>query len=116
MPLEFHHGDCDGGDEDAHNIVREELGNSCRIIIHPPVDNQHRACCGDAFKILEPKTHLARNRDIVRAVGSLVGIPRLMQPEIRGGTWYTIDFATEKEPRPVTVIWPDGTEQKWQRR
>lgn len=43
---ELHHGDCVGADAESHSIVasRAALGEA-RIVIHPPVDEEHRAFC-----------------------------------------------------------------------
>ena len=43
-PYEFHHGDCKGADEEAHNIVRVKI-NRCRMIGHPPDNDKQRAKC-----------------------------------------------------------------------
>ena len=40
--LTFHHGDCIGGDETLHGVVRE-LGH--RIELHPPLNWSKRAWC-----------------------------------------------------------------------
>jgi hypothetical protein len=108
-PEEFHHGDCVGADDQAAVIV-DDLCPDCDIHMHPPVDNAHRAMNQLAEVIYEPKTHFARNRDIVNACGVLIGISLLPQRQANGGTWYTIAYA-EKKGRTVYVIWPDGTEE-----
>lgn len=106
--VEFHHGDCVGADADAHDIV---AAFPCRsIIVHPPTDPTHRAWKkGDVE--LPPKTHFARNRDIVDAlrepVDMLVGCPRLNHEEPKGGTWYTIRYGRKQQKRLLT-IWPSG--------
>lgn len=58
---ELHHGDCVGSDAEAHDVARE-LG--LRVVVHPPVDESLRAFkAGDETR--EPKTHFARDRDVV---------------------------------------------------
>lgn len=39
---EFHHGDCVGADAEAHCLVRLHF-RECYIILHPPIDEAHRA-------------------------------------------------------------------------
>lgn len=102
--IELHHGDCVGADADCHDIVAQLRSH---ITIHPPVDEKHRA-----FKIghetREPKTHFARNRDIVIETDILIATPFNPFEESRGGTWYTIDYARKKK-RWNVVVWPDGS-------
>lgn len=105
--VEFHHGDCIGADAEAHAIVREHPAHT--IIIHPPKDSAHRAYCqGDVARA--PKTHFARNRDIVEETQETVGTPwQNQQPDPpQGGTWYTILYS-EKRDHITHTIWPDGT-------
>jgi hypothetical protein len=105
QPSEFHQGDCVGADDEATEIAYE-LG--IRIICHPPIDATDRAQ-NDHFHVLkEPKTHFARNRDIVNETDHLLATPFDSKPLTHGGTWYTIDYA-KKKGKPVTIIWPDGT-------
>ena len=35
QPEEFHHGDCIGADEQAHDIVHV-VAPDCKIVVHPP--------------------------------------------------------------------------------
>lgn len=105
-PDEFHDGDCDGSDEEAHNIVRASLP-LCRMIGHPPDNDKHRAGCKYDMNFM-PKPYLERNRDIVQDVDSMVAIPDTMEEKKRGGTWYTIRYAREQD-RKLTIIYPDGT-------
>lgn len=105
---EFHHGSCQGADVEAARIVRE-LHPSCRIVAHPgPDGDNHRELSGVDDLTLEPKTHFARNRDIVNATDLLLATPFQAERQSRGGTWYTVDFA-EKFNREVGIIWPDGS-------
>lgn len=102
---EFHHGDCIGADAEAHYIV---LAQRIPVVIHPPVDQSRRAFCDGARDVLIPKTHFARNRDIVDDTDALAGASLLDQPMERGGTWYTIRYAVKRNKRAY-VIWPNGT-------
>jgi hypothetical protein len=103
---EFHHGDCEGADAEAHDLVRQ-LCPDWTIHIHPgPEGDPHRAHrTGD--KAHPPKTHFARNRDIVRASSLIIGVSKAPHRLERGGTWYTLDFAV-KSKVPTKVLWPDG--------
>ena len=104
-PHEFHDGDCDGADEEAHDIVRKVIG--CRMIGHPPNNDKARAHCKYDMNFL-PKPYLERNRDIVNDVDHMVATPDTMKEKERGGTWYTIRYA-RKQDRKLTIIYPDGT-------
>jgi hypothetical protein len=111
----FHHGDCKGADDEAADAVKNlrDIARKYRgisIVCHPPADNTHRAFNKHAEVTLEPKTHFARNRDIVNACDLLIATPWQTERPPKGtggGTWYTIEFA-EKQGKPVMIIWPDG--------
>lgn len=106
-PAAFHHGDCVGSDDEAATIIHSLLMGT-KIICHPPEDEACRAHNSLHEEIREPKTHFARNRDIVNECDVLIATPVSMTRLDRGGTWYTIGFA-EKTQKPAHVIWPDGT-------
>lgn len=108
---ELHHGDCVGSDAESYEIaLPRALRDECRIIVHPPVDERHRAFC-EAVQgkviVLPAKTHFARNRDIVAACDVLVGTPYHEYEESVGGTWYTINYA-RKLCKWLVIIWPSG--------
>lgn len=113
LPDEFHHGDCVGADELAVRMVwlltRPESANqmACRIVCHPPVDPTHRANFPHYDEMRTPKTHFARNRSIVDACDVLIAVPQDATPQLRGGTWYTINYA-RKVRRRVLLIRPEG--------
>ena len=105
---EAHHGDCVGADADFHQLC---MGASIPVVIHPPEfrpNDSLRAYCEGYRTLLLPKGYLARNRDIVNASEVIFACPRLMVQEDRGGTWYTINFATKKQ-KTVYIFWPDGS-------
>lgn len=105
---EFRHGDCQGADDEAANLVYEAF--SCygpMVIVHPPVDETHRAFNEHYFAILAPLTHFARNRAIVDACDLLIACPCEMTAQPKGGTWMTVGYA-KKRKKPVKIIWPDG--------
>jgi hypothetical protein len=105
-PVAFHHGDCEGADAEAH-IIAMRLG--IRIVIHPPVDDKHRAFCKGEHEMREPKTHFARNRDIVNETQLLIATPWSTGELDYGGTWYTINYG-RKQKAPVIIVWPDGSQ------
>jgi hypothetical protein len=112
-PIQLHHGDCVGVDEQAHDMA-EDLRMNCHedhyeIVIHPPNNKKFRAFCkGDI--ILPPKEYLERNKDIVRSCHFLIAVPKEMEENLRSGTWATVRFAI-KTKTPVIVIYPDGSKE-----
>ena len=90
---EFHHGSCQGADVEAARIVRE-VKPDCLIVAHPgPDGDPHRELSGVDDVTTAPKTHFARNRDIVNQTDMLAATPLQDEPQSRGGTWYTIGYA-----------------------
>lgn len=87
---EFHHGDCEGGDAEAHDIAFE-LG--LRIVIHPPINERKRAFCQGAALVLPPKDYIQRNHDIVDVLELLIAAPKTDEEELRSGTWATVRYA-----------------------
>jgi hypothetical protein len=70
---EFHHGDCIGADEDAHQIV-ETYFPHVMIHIHPPENGYKRAFCKGGFSHQE-RPFLVRNRHIVDLTDVLIATP-----------------------------------------
>lgn len=102
----YHHGDCVGSDEDAHNIMLWDTAAS--IIIHPPRDESKRAFCKGAMAIRPAKEYLDRNQDIVDEVDVLIATPGEYKEQLRSGTWATIRRA-RKKGIPIHIILPNGT-------
>jgi hypothetical protein len=102
---EFHHGDCIGADEQAHNMVNARKG--VFIVIHPPEDDTKRAFCLPVYGTLRPTLpYLTRNHDIVDDTDELLATPA--GPErLRSGTWATIRYA-DKVGKLIRIIHPDG--------
>ncbi len=100
---EFHHGDCIGSDQAAHDIA---LSLSLSIHIHPPTLAKYRAfLTGD--KIYPELPFLARDREMVNTIDMLYATPD--GPErVRSGTWYTIRYA-RKVGKPVHLVMPRGS-------
>ena len=101
------HGDCVGGDAQAHTIAR---WLEYDIIVYPGNMDKLRAFCeGDVVK--EPKRNLDRNKDIVEFCGVLIVLPNGFTEQIRSGTWSTFRYARSVK-KPLVVIYPDGTEKR----
>jgi hypothetical protein len=102
---EFHHGDCIGADEEAHDIA-SELGYD--IWVHPPKDPSKRAFCkAPNNRMMFAKPYLVRNHDIVDVCTKLIATPGEAVEQLRSGTWATIRYA-RKVGKEVTIIFPNG--------
>lgn len=111
-PLPYaHHGDCIGADAEFHAMA---FGLEWPVVIHPPVDNAHRANCMGWVSMDAPQPHMQRNRAIVAAADIMIACPFDMTEQTRGGTWKTIGF-TRKAGKPLAIVWPDGTvtRERW---
>ena len=107
-PLSFHHGDCVGVDEQAHNIAAA-LGYELHI--YPPDNDRNRAYCsvGNIVMTHPPESYLGRNKHIVLTVEHLLVVPDSDVERWRSGTWSTCRYA-EKIGRQYAIITPDGSE------
>lgn len=109
-PSEFHHGDCLGGDDEAHGIC---LGLQIPIYIHPPEKDDLRAFChryrnGEMVDMVyDPKPYLARNHDIVGKSSYLIACPKGPEELVGSGTWATVRYA-RTAGIPVFILYPDG--------
>ena len=102
--IEFHHGDCEGSDAEAH-VIATVLG--CRTVAHPPLLTIRRAWCR-ADEIRPPKGYLDRDYDITQETGELLAAPKTPEPYPLSGTWTTTGYAV-RAGRPAKVFLPDGT-------
>jgi hypothetical protein len=101
LPDEFHHGDCEGADAEAHDIVREFLPK-VKIVVYPPLSFRHRAMKqGDV--IMEPEGYIKRDYRIVDSTDYLIGAPKTDMEQIRSGSWTTIRYA-RKTSKPHTIL------------
>ena len=108
--VEFHHGDCVGADEQAHGIIQALIYAgmaNIKLVGHPPSDPKLQALC-DFDEVRTQRPYLVRNRVIVNETDCLIATPSSMQEIEKGGTWFTIRYARQKE-KPILLIWPDGT-------
>lgn len=105
---QFHHGDCVGADAEADKIVRG-IGGFWRII-HPPIEEYHRAHCPVTVDstLLEPEEYLVRNKDIVDQTDWLIAAPKTKKRFVRSGTWSTVRYA-ESQGKRVLILHRDGT-------
>lgn len=103
--VQFHHGDCVGADEQAHNLVRKE-NPDIQIVGHPPKNPKQRAWCV-CDVLMKEDDYIPRNHNIVDAVEEMVATPKGMKEELRSGTWATIRY-TKKQGKALWIIWPNG--------
>lgn len=101
-----HHGNCIGWDSEVHDMLREHYPEVL-IVCHDPKDQGEDFADRTGDEHRAPKTHFARNREIVDETDLLVVLPSSDSWMPRGGTWYTHDYAL-KRGKPVIVVWPDG--------
>jgi predicted Rossmann fold nucleotide-binding protein DprA/Smf involved in DNA uptake len=106
----FHHGDCIGADEQAHDIA---IAAGLKVHIHPCVIRPKRAnripsnYPNGRPAIEEPADPLERNRRMVNLCDQLFACPKEPTEVIRSGTWATIRYA-RKKGRRLYIILPHG--------
>ena len=108
--VEFHHGDCIGADNEAHEAVlllSKHFSCNVKTIIHPPIIKSKRAFCS-ADESRDPLPYLDRNQKIVDSIDILIATPAEQKEKLRSGTWSTIRRAREQS-KPILIINPDGT-------
>lgn len=105
-----HHGDCIGADAQFHKLcqVLRTIG-PFHITLHPPDNDAKRARCTGADAVLPTAPYLMRNHDVVDAGDVLLATPKEHEETLRSGTWATIRYARTKNPKPICIVWPDGT-------
>ncbi len=99
----FHHGDCIGADQAAHDIARE---SGSWIVGHPCTLFGMRAHCR-CDQLLPPRAPLVRNRNIVDACNYLIACPNTKEEVLRSGTWATIRYSI-KQKKPLVIVYPNG--------
>lgn len=107
--MTLHHGDCVGGDAEAHAIA---LVLGLRVVIHPPANSKRQAFCkgpDDRVAWRPARAYLERNREISDESQQLLAAPKGMEEEMRSGTWSTVRYA-RKTLKPTTIIWPHDKE------
>ncbi len=98
---EFHHGDCEGADAQAHDIVREFFPHVW-IEVYPPVST-YRQAFRKGDKHHPPESYITRDHKIVDATECLIGTPLQNNEILRSGTWTTIRYARKKN-KPNFVL------------
>lgn len=88
----FHHGDCVGGDAEAHVIARE-IGYL--IAVHPPTHETYRAFM-PANYYFPARPYLERNGNIVDRTKFLIAGPQTDAEQLRSGTWATVRYARRR--------------------
>lgn len=99
------HGGCEGADLQFHDICWE---NNISSEVWPAVGRplpQH--VIDTALEVMDAKSPLERNHDIVDSCDLLLATPKGYKEELRSGTWATIRYA-RKEGRKYIIIWPNG--------
>lgn len=98
---EFHHGDCEGADAEAHDIVREFFPHVW-IEVYPPKSTYRQAFRKGDFHH-EPEAYLTRDHKIVNNTDYLIGSPKSDNEILRSGTWATIRHA-RKTNKSNTIL------------
>jgi hypothetical protein len=101
---EFHHGDCIGGDAEAHEIA---LRLGYEVHIHPcTASDELKANCKGAVKVYEKLPPLVRNRVIVDTSDIMMICPNTNTEVLRSGTWSTFRYARNMN-KAIVLIMPD---------
>ena len=106
--VEFHHGDCEGADEEADRLVRQYCP-TWKVHIHPPTNQNFRAFCdnnGDTV-VHQSKKYLLRNNDIAQICNELIATPESFHEMRRSGTWATVRRA-KRHNKLLFIITPNG--------
>ena len=107
----FHHGDCEGADEEAQEVA---IALAYFIHVHPPDSDKFRA--DDRIYALgarrdEPAPYMVRNQAIVDTCAILIACPNTTMRIGRSGTWSTVRKAGKKGI-PRIIVYPDGTVER----
>jgi len=105
---EWHHGDCEGVDDQASKVVSRRFSSNI-LHSHPPDNPKKRAYIPSGTTYYPPIPYLERNKDIAHAVEVLFVIPKVYTEKEapRSGTWHTYREAT-KLGRRIILILPSG--------
>lgn len=95
----FHHGDCVGADEQAHDIALEA---GLLTVGHPPTVLRYRAFT-DVQEIHTPRPYIERNHDIVDVASILFAAPVTAEERVRSGTWATVRYARKTNVQVIIL-------------
>lgn len=98
------HGDCIGADAQAWAVA---AGMDWITIAYPGAVKRELRAFTSSTMVHEPQGTLERNRLIVEQCDLLLAFPKEPRLSMRGGTWYTINYAYARKRRMI-VVWPDG--------
>lgn len=112
---EVHHGMCRGVDTQMHFLLRARLPNA-RIHGWPGVNKSGqsptRGMADHFVDVLHGEMpYLDRDREIVRAVETLIALPRTHVEQNRSGTWFTVRRARDRGIE-IFIVFPDGMVQE----
>ncbi len=107
----FRHGDCIGGDSQAHLIA---LKLECDVYIHPCTIDDKRAYNTGYIACYPARTPLKRNGDMVDVTDWLIATPFQDHQVLHSGSWSTIRYALQYRQAfhgayRITHIRRDGT-------
>ena len=103
-PTEAHHGDLVGSCEQFHKLCLEL---DIPVVLHPPNSDKHRAFSakqGGVGIVLEEKTYLKCNKDIVNECDLLIATPDTNEPNTSSHTWKAIRYAREIDKKVVVFM------------
>lgn len=97
----FHHGDCQVGDEFAHDAAVQIGFRTC---VHPPKNAYLRAFKKGDINC-PPEDYLKRNKTIVTHIKRLLAVPTQYEEIIRDGVWTTVRYARAAKI-PIDYVFP----------
>ena len=97
----LHHGDCIGGDRQAHDAA---IQCGLNVTVRPPEKTLFRAFTNHGpprtqqVQLKGARSYMERNQNIVDASNILIAIPKgsVSKEELRSGTWSTVRYARKK--------------------
>ena len=111
---EIRHGGAVGADTQFHSIVGH-IGALDKVIVYPSNVNGARGALarleGQAWRVEPAMDPLVRNKLMVALSDHIFAAPYTFHEITRSGTWSTIRYA-RRVRRPVTIVWPDGRQEK----
>jgi hypothetical protein len=99
----------EGGKVDFHNICRE-----LKLDVFKRPSNWESTTANTDATLpdgIEPMRPYARNREIAKASDRMLACPPNFEFIEHSGTWYTLNYASKKLGKRVTIVFPDGTSE-----